>query len=149
MDEQGNSGSFSLPRYEHLPDIGLYMDQVIALTDRSLCSMFGENSTILTASMVNNYVKQKLIPPPVKKRYNREHVACLITICILKQVMSIPEIASLLKLLFPADDFARGYNRWCEILESAFDELNGKSCAPAQLAALSVAGKSLFQKSIS
>lgn len=146
MEEKAHCAPLLLPRYEQLPDIGLYMDQVIALTERYLGPVFGSDSTVLTASMVNNYVKQRLLPPPQKKRYSREHVACLIAICILKQVLSIPEISVLLKELFPEDDFARGYDSWCDTIEAAFEELSRKHRSRATLAAISVAGKSLVLK---
>ena len=148
MEEHSNPAVFSLPRYEQLPDIGLYMDQVIALTDRSLESLFGQDASVLTASMVNNYVKQRLLLPPVKKRYSRKHVACLIVICTLKQVLSIPEISVLLNELLADDDFAQRYNEWCALQEQAFAELAGANRSRAHLAAISVAGKRLFQKTV-
>lgn len=148
MEEKSHPAPLMLPRYSQLPDIGLYMDQVIALTERFLGPIFNGETTILTASMVNNYVKQHLLPPPYKKRYNREHVARLIAICILKQVLSIPEIDVLLKELFLEEDFARNYDSWCDTIELAFEELNRKECSHATLAAISVAGKSLVLKDL-
>lgn len=69
------------------------MDQVRTLVDRYLSPVIqGEKHPLLTSSMVNNYVKLGLIPAPVKKRYNKEHVAFLLAITTLKQVLTIPEI---------------------------------------------------------
>lgn len=60
--------SFRLPRWEELPDLELYMDQVITLIDRYLSPVIqGEKHPLLTSSMVNNYVKLGLIPAPTKK----------------------------------------------------------------------------------
>ena len=81
-----------LPSWERLPDIDLYMDQVLLLVDRSLRGFPGYGERGLTASMVNNYVKQGVLPPPVKKRYGREHLACLLMICVLKPALPISAI---------------------------------------------------------
>lgn len=148
MEKALENRTIVLPRYHQLPDIGLYMDQVIALTDRSLAPLFGENSAVLTASMVNNYVKQRLLQPPVKKRYSREHVARLIVVCMLKQVLSIPETTVLLSELFDGGDFSAKYDAWCDMQERAFSELALSGRSLASLAAISVAGKSLVQKNI-
>ena len=56
-----------LPRWHELPDIELYMDQVITLIEKYLSPLITlEKHTLLTSSMVNNYVKHGLIPAPVK-----------------------------------------------------------------------------------
>ncbi|MBQ1770408.1 MAG: DUF1836 domain-containing protein, partial [Clostridia bacterium] len=69
-----------LPRWEEIPDLDLYMDQVLNLVRRHLGSYPGFEETGLTSSMVNNYVKAGLLPPPVRKRYATEHVARLFMI---------------------------------------------------------------------
>ena len=82
-----------LPRWEELPDIDLYMDQVMTLMDRYLDLLLGQNhEKIITPAMVNNYVKLNLIPAPHKKQYNRVHRAYLVAITILKQVVTIKEV---------------------------------------------------------
>lgn len=58
---------FNMPRWDDLPEIDLYMDQVISVTDKLLSSLSVEDTPILTPSMINNYVKNRIIPPPVKK----------------------------------------------------------------------------------
>ena len=86
-----------LPRWEELPDFGLYMDQVIVLMERALAGVLPKGE--LTKSMVNNYVKVGLIPRPAGKKYDREHLAMLLMSCILKQALSMDEIAALLGML--------------------------------------------------
>ena len=81
-----------LPTWDRLPDIDLYMDQVLLLVDRCLRGFPGYEERGLTASMVNNYVKQGVLPPPVKKRYGRDHLACLLMICVLKPALPISAI---------------------------------------------------------
>lgn len=90
---------FKMPRFEDLPTVGLYRDQVIGIVEQTL-SPLGTciDGELLTPSMVNNYVKAGLIAAPVKKLYNREHVARLLVICIFKQVLSIQAIATLFKI---------------------------------------------------
>lgn len=83
---------FKLPMYDELPDVPLYLDQVIYYVNHSLVGLFGENTNIVTGSMINNYVKLKMMPAPIKKRYYRDHIAYIITITFLKQVISITNI---------------------------------------------------------
>ena len=87
---------FNMPRWDDLPEIDLYMDQVISVTDKLLSSISVEDTPILTPSMINNYVKNRIIPPPVKKKYSREHLAKLIIICIMKPIMEISAIADIM-----------------------------------------------------
>ncbi|MDE7220235.1 MAG: DUF1836 domain-containing protein [Oscillospiraceae bacterium] len=88
---------FDLPDWDSLPQLELYMDQVILLLTRYLAPLErdGEERTV-TASIINNYVRMKVMPPPVKKRYSRTHLAYLIMICTLKQSLSISCIQRLL-----------------------------------------------------
>ncbi len=89
--------NFNLINYDELPDIELYMDQILTLIQRQL-SIFTYNSydKLLTSSMVNNYVKGNVIPAPISKKYNREHLALLEEVCTLKQVLSIAEIKQII-----------------------------------------------------
>lgn len=88
---------FDLPDWESLPQLDLYMDQVILLLTRYLSplDMSGDEKGI-TASTINNYVRMKVMPPPVKKRYCRMHLAYLVIICTLKQSLSISCIQRML-----------------------------------------------------
>lgn len=88
---------FDLPDWDSLPQLDLYMDQVILLLTQYLSPLerYGEEKAI-TASIINNYVRMKVMPPPVKKRYSRVHLAYLIIICTLKQSLSISCIQRLL-----------------------------------------------------
>ena len=83
--------SFRLPEWENIPDVGLYMEQVINLLKQYLDYLPPElkEEQFITASTINNYVRTKVMPEPVKKRYYREHIAYLIIICTLKQTLSI------------------------------------------------------------
>ncbi|MBO0448260.1 DUF1836 domain-containing protein [Enterococcus sp. MJM12] len=111
---------FHLPRWDQLPDLELYMDQVIQLVDQYLSPVTtGDKHPLLTKSMVNNYVKLGLIPPPVKKRYTRTHVAFLLAITTLKQVLTIPEIKEAIVFQGRTDGIREAYNFFCREQESA------------------------------
>lgn len=110
---------FHLPDWDSLPQLGLYMDQVILLLTQYLGPLSrNEEDKPITASIINNYVRLKVMPPPVKKKYSRVHLASLIIICVLKQSLSISDI----QRMFPQDhseeaicllygDFVRQYRR--------------------------------------
>lgn len=83
---------------EDIPNIDLYMDQVTTFMDRKLRSTarYPGDDKILTKTMINNYAKNNLLPPPVKKKYSREHVLVLIFIYYYKSFLSINDIQALL-----------------------------------------------------
>lgn len=100
MDWGESRREFQLPAWESLPQLGLYMDQVILLLRQYLGPLSrGEEDKPITASIINNYVRLKVMPPPVKKKYSRIHLASLIIICVLKQSLSISDIQK----MFPQD----------------------------------------------
>ena len=67
--------------------------------------------------MINNYVKQGIMPAPEKKKYNRTHLAYLMVICVLKQVYSINDIGKLISLTIQYFEISKAYNRFCTNLE--------------------------------
>lgn len=99
-----------LPAWDRLPDIDLYMDQVLLLVDRCLRGFPGYEERGLTASMVNNYVKQGVLPPPVKKRYGRDHLACLLMICVLKPALPISAIKAVTERQLASRPLERVYS---------------------------------------
>ena len=82
---------------EDIPNIDLYMDQVTTFMDSQLeaCKRHDEDK-ILTKTMINNYAKNNLLPPPNKKRYSREHVLTLLFIYYFKNILSISDLQSIL-----------------------------------------------------
>lgn len=87
--------SHTLPRWNELPDFQLYMDQVLSLMQKYLEPYFIEDA--LTPSMINNYVKHEILPPPEKKRYSKTHLAYLVVICLMKRQLSISTIGTIIK----------------------------------------------------
>lgn len=111
---------FHLPRWEELPEIELYMDQVITLVDQYLSPVIHlEKHSLLTPSMVNNYVKNGMIPAPKKKRYTKKHVAFLIAITLLKQVLTISEVKNGILFQGKVIGIRNAYNVYCEKQEAA------------------------------
>lgn len=85
---------------EEIPNIDLYMDQVTTFMERHLEAFKrSEQDKILTKTMINNYAKCDLLPPPVKKKYNKNHMILLIYIYHLKNILSINDIQTLLEPL--------------------------------------------------
>ena len=122
--------------WEHIPDLGLYMDQVITFISRIYEPLYGENiQSYLSSSMINNYVKSKLIPRPTGKKYSREQIALLTMIVALKQTCSMEDIRKLLS----ADDgqsVEALYDVFClrfgQVIKSVCGE--GNAVAPPQSA---------------
>ena len=111
---------FRLPRWNELPGIDLYLDQVLTLMDDWLGEYMGKDgSGVMTKTMVNNYVKQHIIEAPVKKRYDKTAVASLFVIAILKPVYTISEISLLMKEAIDASDKEASYNYFCGLTERA------------------------------
>ena len=112
--------NYHCPRFNELPEIELYIDQVICVLQKYL-AIFSKNKDIpvITPSMINNYVKQDVIKPPIKKRYDREHIAYLFVICVLKKSMSISEIRESIDIMVKKYSVEDAYNLFCVELEKA------------------------------
>jgi hypothetical protein len=87
---------FKTPAYDKLPEIDLYMDQVLTYIKKHLPPFKESDKDILTASMINNYVKDNVIKNPVDKKYDKEAIASLIMVANLKRVLPIQDIKSIL-----------------------------------------------------
>lgn len=79
------------------PNVDLYMDQVTTfLNERFEHSKRFDNDKLLTKTMINNYTKGKLLPPPEKKKYTKDHVIMLTLIYYYKNILSINDIKMLM-----------------------------------------------------
>ena len=124
-----------IPRWNQLPDIALYMDQVLLVMGGILEPLSAE----VTSTMINNYVKMKLTPPPEKKKYTKSHLACFLMICLLKKVLSMTEIDTLKTRLFDRYPPEEGYDLFCRELELRVENLDGADspdCPPLLAAAV-------------
>ena len=112
--------NYHCPRYDQLPAIPLYSEQVIDLLNTYTAPFLpADSESAITPTMINNYVKQRLLPPPVKKRYEQEHVARLYCICILKHAFSVADIARLLNIQLQSYPFPVAYDYFCTEFEQA------------------------------
>ena len=100
MEAKGAERLHPLPRIEEYPDIDLYMDQVITFMEKKY------PRRPLTKTMINNYTKDRILPPPIKKKYSREHLMLLSLLQVLKGTQSLPEVK---KVLYPiSQELAKG-----------------------------------------
>ena len=107
-----------IPRWNELPEIDLYLDQVVNYIEKYLGQYtVNKEDKIITKTMINNYVKLGIMPAPEKKKYSREHIAYLIVICVLKQIYSISDIGKLISLTIQSFELSKAYNRFCANLE--------------------------------
>ena len=107
-----------IPRWNELPDIDLYLDQVVNYIEKYIGQYnVNKEDKIITKTMINNYVKHGIMPAPEKKKYSKSHIAYLIVICVLKQVYSISDIGKLISLTIQYFELSKAYNRFCANLE--------------------------------
>ena len=114
---------FHLPRWRNFPEIDLYIDQLVSYLEQHLSNYIindeEKDGKIVTKTMINNYVKHNVIKPPVNKKYNREHLAYLFAIFLLKQIYSIGEVKMLLDLAIKTSPIDQAYDMFCNELEKA------------------------------
>lgn len=102
---------YRLPAWDALPDMPLYIDQMVVLVTRYLDLIpHDEKNPVITASSINNYVRLKVMPAPVKKRYGRRHLAYAVMICALKQSMTLTEVQRILPANLEDARIRRIYN---------------------------------------
>lgn len=131
--ERGFAGiaQYHCLRWEELPDLALYMDQVLTILEKQLSLIAcGPEDKNLTSTMINNYVKHKVIPAPIKKKYEKEHLANLTMVCIAKQVLSLSEIQGMMQRLRETEHIQALYDRFCEVLERTLRCTFGKEMRP-------------------
>ena len=109
-----------ISRISELPRIELYLDQVLAIVAGELAPVMLPGEVAITGSMVNNYVKQKVVPAPRRKRYTRRHVASLLFVTAMKRVYSIGQIASMMGMIDRSDvDVSALYDEVVALLEQS------------------------------
>ena len=116
--------SFSYPKWEEIPNIDLYLDQVLLYVNQVCEPISSESDKGLTASMVNNYVKHGYLTKPDKKKYQRQQIARLIAITTLKSVFSIQEIAQTLNTLQTETNSEQLYNAFVNYMNEGIDPEN-------------------------
>ena len=116
--------TFSYPKWEEIPSINLYLDQVLLYVNQICPPASPDKEKGLTASMVNNYVKHGYLTKPEKKKYQRKQIARLIAITTLKSVFSIQEIAQTLNTLHTDANSEELYNAFVDYMNEDIDPAN-------------------------
>ena len=109
--------------WEAFPDLGLYMDQIISYMPRQLIHYNEEEA--LTSAMVNNYIKDGMLPRAEGKRYSRIHLAYLTAICALKQVLPVKDVSRLIRLGMEGQEPREIYDYFRQELDRALNETAG------------------------
>lgn len=107
--------NFRLPRYDEIPDVGLYLEQIAKYISELLKPL---EDISITRSMISNYIKQGLVSNPVKKQYSRDQIAYLIYIAIAKTVLSLDQICLMINMQQETYDNAIAYNYFCMEFEN-------------------------------
>ena len=115
---------FSYPKWEDIPNIDLYLDQVLLYVNQVCAPISPDKDKGLTASMVNNYVKHGYLTKPDKKKYQRKQIARLIAITTLKSVFSIQEIAQTLNSLQTQESSDQLYDAFVDYMNQGIDPEN-------------------------
>ena len=105
---------YRLPAWDEIPEMGLYMEQVIQYLKKHLDYLPPElkEEQFITAATINNYVRKKVMPEPVKKKYYRLHLAYLIMICTLKHSLSIPTLQTVIPADLSEEEMRRTYESY-------------------------------------
>lgn len=113
--------NYHLPEWDAIPDFGLYMDQVIVLLEGYLsfiptgsAGKDSKDQQIVTSSTINNYVRLRIMPAPVKRKYFRVHIAYLIMILTMKQSISISDVQKIIPADIPEEEVRATYQEYSE-----------------------------------
>lgn len=132
---------FRLPRWEQIPALGLYMDQVITVIEKALAPILDFNGeAFITSSMVNNYVKLGMVQKPDRKKYSREHISSLIVITVLKQSLAIGDIRLGMDAVLTGEERQAAYDIFCEYLEHAMQIVAQSVISPEDTASIDITG---------
>ncbi len=110
-------------KYEEIPEIDLYMDQVTNYLEKQL-DLFkkDDKDKILTKTMINNYVKAGIIEKPLKKKYTQDHMAKMIMVYFFKNIVSMNEIAQIFNSELAVDELYEKFNKiHNQVLDEAKD----------------------------
>lgn len=111
-------------KWEQIPDIDLYMDQVIGYMTRQHIGLeLDDDEESLTSAMINNYIKSGLLPRAHGKKYDREHIGYLTAICLLKQVLSVGEAGVLLSNQMEHRSIEDFYNNYNKVLDEEYNKV--------------------------
>lgn len=114
---------FRLPRYNEIPDVGLYLEQTTKYVTDCLAPLTDAG---ITGSMISNYVKRGLLDNPVKKQYSRDQIAYLIYIAVVKNVLSMDDIRLTVSIQKRTYSPQVAYNYFCAEFENVLEYIFGE-----------------------
>ena len=113
---------FHLPRYNEIPNVGLYLEQ----TTKYICEYLAPlQENAITGSMISNYVKKGLVASPVKKQYGRDQIAHLMFIALAKSVVSLDNLSLFIRLQERTYSTERAYEYLCDEFENLLQYVFG------------------------
>ncbi|WP_243686376.1 DUF1836 domain-containing protein [Lentilactobacillus rapi] len=125
----------SLPLYTELPSIDLYMDQVIDQINQYLTPL---TNTTITKSMINSYVKKGLVDRPIKKRYSRDHIATILVVSILKQILSLDTVADAIKIALTLNPIPQAYDQFIKVFNDELKNLDHDHASAKQYQSIAI-----------
>lgn len=114
--------NFKMPRYSEIPNVGLYLKQVVRFINDIFEPYFAVK---VTETMLSNYVKMHLISNPIKKQYNREQIANFLFLTLAKTVISLDNIQILLQMQKESYSPEVAYNYFCDEFENVLFHIYG------------------------
>ncbi len=115
---------YHMADWEALPEIDLYMDQVVNYMDKQLTPLkIDEDEKLLTPAMINNYVKFNTLPKPEGKKYSKRHLGRLFPLSILKQCLPLPVIGRAIGDFRGMLTGKVAYERYCKLQSEAFNKI--------------------------
>ena len=123
---------FKFPRWDELPEMDLYMDQVITYLYEHLKQTYYNDEKFITNAMINNYVKTEMVPRPLKKHYPRYHIAYFMIVTISKRAYSLNQISELIYMQtsMKHSDVVRAYNLFMDRFEESLNACFEKQPLP-------------------
>ena len=136
---------FRMPRYQEIPNVGLYLDQTVKYINGYLAPL---GCMEITTSMVSNYVKKGYISNPVRKQYSAEQIAYLFALSVLKNVISMENIARLFAMQRQVYTVQIAYDYFCEELENVLRYTFGLKDEVEEVGSTSSAAKDMLRSVI-
>lgn len=138
---QQKLSKISLPKYQDLPNLDLYMDQVIDEINQYLIPI---TKTAITKSMINSYVKKGIVDRPTKKRYSRVQLAKLLVVSILKPILSLDAITQALRIAMKLDSMDNAYDQFVTLFNTELKQIDIPNLSAKQYQSMAI--KSLLYK---
>ena len=136
---------FRLPRYEEIPNVGLYLEQVTKYILEYLTPL---QEGAITGSMISNYVKKGLVDNPVKKQYGRDQIAYLFFIAVAKNVLTLDELMLFIHRQKQTYAPQKAYDYFCEELENILGFVFGLKSAVAVVGTETTQEKEMLRNTI-